>query len=73
MILPPERLEISSIDPNESQITPEKVIQANLADPYCIKLRKTISTYLLIEGINTRHLLDIFIDTRGCIRLFNCL
>ena len=70
-ILPPERLEISSIDPDESETTSEKVIRANLANPYCIKLRKTISPHFFIEGINTRHLSDISIDTKGCIRQFN--
>ena len=72
-ILPPERLEISSIDLDESETTPKKVIRANLADPYCIKLRKTISPHSSIEGINTRHLSDISIDTKGCIRRFNRL
>ncbi len=70
-ILSLERLEISSIDPNESATTPKKVIQANLADPYCIKLRKTTSTHSLIGGINTRYLSDLSIDTRGCICRFN--
>ncbi len=68
MILPSERLEISFIDPVESETISEKVIQANFADPYYIKLRKTISTHSPIEGINTRHLLDLSIHIRDCIR-----
>ncbi len=70
-ILPPKRLDISSIDPDESETTPEKMIQANLIDPYCIKLRKTISTHSPIEDINTRNLSDLSIDTRGFIHQFN--
>lgn len=70
-ILSSEKLEISSIDLNESEITPEKIIQANLANPYCIKLCKTILTHSFIEGINTCHLLVLSIDTRGCICRFN--
>ena len=63
-----KRLEISSIDLDKSKTTPEKVIQTNLADLYYIKLCKTISTHSLIEGINTYHLSNLSIDTRGCIR-----
>ncbi len=70
-ILPPERLQISSIDPDKSETIPEKVIQANLADPYCIKLCKTISIHSPIESINTRHLSDLSINSRGCICQFN--
>ena len=72
-ILPPERLEISSIDPDKSKTTPERVIQANLVDPYCTKLRESIRTSFSIEGINTRHLSDLFIDTKNCIRRFDRL
>ena len=72
-ILPPERLEISTIDPDKSKTTPERMIQANLVDPYYTKLRKTIRTSSSIEGINTRHLSDLFIDTKDCIRQFNRL
>ena len=67
-ILPPKRLEISSIDPDKSKTTPKKVIQANLVDLYCTKLCESIKTSSSIEGINTRHLLDLFVDTRNCIR-----
>ena len=49
------------------------MIQANLVDSYCTKLRKTIRTSSSIEGINTRHLSDLFIDTKDCIRQFNRL
>ena len=38
-----------------------------------MKLRKTISPHFSIEGTNTRHLLDISIDTKSSIRLFNRL
>ncbi len=67
----PKRLEISFIDPDESETTPEKVIQANVSDLYCIKLCKTILTYSSIKDINTCHLSDLSIDTKGCIRQFN--
>ncbi len=70
-IFPPERLEISSIDLNESETIPEKVIQAKLTDFYYIKLCKIISTHSLTESINTHHLSDLSIDTRGCIRRLN--
>ena len=73
MILPPERLEISSIDPDKSKTTPERVIQANLVDPYCTKLRESIRTSSSIEGINTRHLSDLFVDTKNYIRRFDRL
>ncbi len=73
MILPPKRLEISSIDPDKSETISEKVIQANLADPYCIKLCEIISTRSSIEGINTCYLLDLSINTRNCICQFNRL
>ena len=72
-ILPPERLEISSIDPDKSKTTPERVIQANLVDFYCTKLRKSIRTSSSIEGINTRHFSDLFVDTKNCIRRFDRL
>ncbi len=72
-ILPPKRLEISSINPNESETTPKKVIQAKLTNPYCIKLRKTISTHSSIEGINTYNFSNLSIDTKGSICQFNCL
>ena len=45
MIFLPKKLEISSIDLDKSEITLEKVIQANLADYYYIKLCEIISTY----------------------------
>ena len=67
-ILPPKRLEISSIDPDKSKTTPERVIQANLVDLYCTKLRKSIRTSSSIEGINTRHLSDLFVYTKNSIR-----
>ncbi len=73
MILLPERLEISSIDPDKNKTTPEKVIQTNLVDPYYTKLRKSIRTRSSIEGINTRHLSDLFVDTKNCIRRFDRL
>ncbi len=73
MILLPERLEISSIDPDESETISEKVIQANLTDLYCIKLHKIILTYSFIKSINTRHLSDLSIDTKGGICRFNRL
>ena len=49
------------------------MIQANLVDLYFTKLRKTIRTSSSIEGINNRHLSDLFIHTKDCIRLFNRL
>ena len=49
------------------------MIQANLVDLYCTKLRKTIRTSSSIESINTCHLSDLFIDTKDCIRQFNRL
>ena len=73
IILLPERLEISIIDQDKSKMTPERVIQANLVDFYCTKLRETIRTSSSIEGINTRHFSDLFIDTQDCIRRFNRL
>ena len=72
-ILPPEKLEISIIDQEKSKTTSERVIQANLVNSYYTKLRKIIRTSSSIEGINTRHLLDLFIDTKDCIRQFNRL
>ena len=44
------------------------MVQANLIDPYYTKLRKTIRTSSFIKSINTCHLLDVFIDTKDCIR-----
>ncbi len=73
MILPPKRLKISSIDPDKNKTTPEKVIQANLVDPYCTKLCESIRTRSSIEGINTRHFSDLFVDTKNCIRRFDRL
>ena len=73
MILLPERLEISSIDPDKSKTTPEKVIQANLVDLYCTKPCKSIRTSSSIEDINTCHLSDLFVDIKNCIRRFNRL
>ena len=70
-ILPPERLEISSIDPDKSKTTPERVIQANLVDLYCTKLRESIRTSSSIEGINTYHFSNLFVDTKNCIRQFD--
>ena len=72
-ILLPKKLEISSIDPDKSKTTPERVIQANLVDLYCTKLRKSIRTSSSIEGINTRYLSDLFVDTKNCIRQFDRL
>ena len=72
-IFPPKRLEISSIDPDKNKTTPERVIQANLVDPYCTKLRKSIRTSSSIEGINTCHLSDLFVDTKNCICQFDRL
>ena len=47
------------------------MIQANLIDFYYIKLCKIIKISSSIEGINTRHFLDLLIDTKDYIRLFN--
>ena len=68
-----ERLQISFIDLDKSETILEKVIQVNLANHYCIKLRKIISTYFLIESINTHHLSNLSIDTRDCIHQLNRL
>ena len=38
-----------------------------------MKLHKTIKTSFPIEGINTRHLLGLFIDAKDCICRFNHL
>ena len=73
MILLSERLEISSIDLDKSKTTPERMIQTNLIDPYCTKLRESIRTSSSIEDINTHHLLDLFVDTKNCIRRFDHL
>ena len=67
MIFLSKKLEISSIDLNKSEIIPKKIIQANLANFYYIKLCKTISPYFSIENINTHHLLNLFINTKGFI------
>ena len=67
MILPPERLEISCIDLDKSKTTFKRVIQANLVDLYCTKLRKSIRTSFFIEDINPCHLLDLFVDIKNCI------
>ena len=69
----PERLEISSIDPDKSKTTPERVIQVNLVDLYYTKLRKSIRTSSSIEDINTCHLSDLFVDTKNYISRFNHL
>ena len=71
IIIPPKKLKISSIDPDESETTSEKVIQVNLSDSYYIKLCKTISSYSPIENINICHFSDLFIDIKGYIRQFN--
>ncbi len=70
-ILLSKRIEISSIDLDKSKTTSKKVIQANLTDLYCIKLRETISPYFPVDSINTFYLSDLSIDIRGCIRRFN--
>ena len=49
------------------------MIQANLVDPYCTKLRELIRTSSFIESINTRHLSNLFVDTKNCIRQFDRL
>ena len=71
MILLYERLEISSINLDESETILEKLIQTNLVDLYYIKLCKIILLYSFIENINTYHFSDLSIDTRGYIRKFN--
>ena len=73
MILPPERLKISSIYSEKSKTTPERVIQANLVNSYCTKLRKSIRISFSIESINTCHLSDLFVDTKNCLRRFDRL
>ena len=47
------------------------MIQANLVDLYCTKLRKSIRTSSSIEGINTCHFSDLFVDIKNCIRQFD--
>ena len=47
------------------------MIQANLVDFYGTKLCKTIKTSFSIEGINTRYLSNLLIDTKDCICQFN--
>ena len=49
------------------------MIQANLIDLYCTKLRESIRTRSFIKGTNTRHLSDLFVDTKNCICQFDCL
>ncbi len=65
MNLLPERLEISSIDLDKSETISKKVIHANLADPSYIKLLETILTHSLINSINTRHILNLFINSKA--------
>lgn len=49
MIFLPEKLEISSISLDKIETTLEKMIQANLNNPYYIKLHEIISTPSPIE------------------------
>ena len=71
MILLLKKPEISTIDPNKSKTTLEKVIQAKLVEFYYTKLYKTIKTSSFIESINIYHLSDLFINIKNCIHQFN--
>ena len=58
---------MSFINQNPSETIFEKIIQANLADIYCIKLYQIILPYIIIKSINTCYLSHLFSDTKGCI------
>ena len=67
MIFLPKKLKISTINPDKSKTTPNRVIQANLFDFYYTKLHKTIRTSSFIKSINTWYYSNLFIDTKDCI------
>lgn len=52
---------------------PEKAIDVNLVDFYCMKLRKLIRTSFSLESMNTCQLSDLFSDTKNSIDQFNRL
>ena len=52
----------------------EKNIQANLLDPYCIKICKVLKIgSRSIEGINLCYISELSIDDNRCFRHFNLL
>lgn len=67
-----EKHEISFINLDKSRTSLEKVIQANLVDFYCQKIRKSIKTSYSIEDINNCHLLDWSVDMKNDIWWFDC-
>ncbi len=71
-ILLAKRLEIISIKREDNTII-DQVIQANLEDSYCSKLRHSLKANYPIKEIDSRHFFDLSVDSKNCIRQFGRL
>ncbi len=71
-ILPAKRLEIISIKEKDNTII-NRVVQANLEDSYCSKLRHSLKTDYSTKEIDSRHFSDLSVDSENYIRRFGRL
>ena len=71
-IFPAKRLEIMSIKGEDNTII-DRVIQANLEDNYCSKLRHSLKADYPTKEIGSRHFSNLSVDSKNCIRQFSRL
>ena len=68
-ILLAKRLEIISIKREDNTII-DRVVQANLEDSYCSKLRYLLKADYPMKKIDSRYFSDLSVDLENCIRRF---
>ena len=71
-ILHAKRLEIISIKGKDNTII-DRVVQANLEDSYCSKLRYSLKADYPTKEIDSRHFSDLSVDSENCIWQFGQL
>ncbi len=72
-ILPAKRLEIILIKGEDNNTIVDQVVQANLKDSYCSKLRYSLQTGYPSKEIDSRHFSDLSVNSENCIRQYGRL
>ncbi len=70
-ILSAKKLEIILIKGENNNTIVDQVIQANLEDSYCSKLRHLLKNGYSIKKTDFRHFSDLSVDSRNCICQFD--
>ena len=72
-IIPAKKLEIGLIKSKKNRTIIKQIVQANLEDSYCSKLRNALKTSYEIEKIDFCHFSNLSIKSENCICWFGQL